>query len=392
MAPASVKPLCLVHGEDDFAVKERARALYKEWCTELGGMDHEIIDAAVGNAGDALRVVGRLREALNTLPFFGGAKAIWLQDCSFIGDDRTSASETVTSTLSELAGELTRFDWRGVRLLISAGRVDKRRSFYKAIDKTGAIEHFASLGDMDGWPAQAEGMIREALAARGKEIADDAVDALIAAVGPSRRHLMAEVEKASLYAGDRARLVRSDVEAVVSRHKQAEPFALIEAVSRRNLAGALRCLDEELWEMQSDKKKSEFGLLAVLTSRFRSMIVVSELIRLKYLRPGSDARACTGLAQRVPAGLLPEDKRYNPASMHPFALSKVVDACGNYTSEELIRAMELLLACNRKLLSSGPDERLVLQQTLVDIIGRDTPGARRSGRAGASAGSGMGTR
>jgi DNA polymerase-3 subunit delta len=248
------KPLCLVYGEDDFAVKERARALYKEWCDEIGGMDNEVIDAAASNSSDALKAIGRLREALNTLPFFGGGKAIWFQDCSFLGDDRTSASEAVTSTLSELAAELARFDWQGVRLLVSAGRVDKRRSFYKTLDKSGSVEYFAALGELDGWHGQAEALIRDQLKARDKSISDEAVLALIASVGPNRRHLVAEVEKVGLLIGDRKEVGRADVESIVSRHKQAEPFALIEAVSRRNLAVALRCLDEELWEMQSDKK------------------------------------------------------------------------------------------------------------------------------------------
>jgi len=35
---------------------------------------------------------------------------------------------------------------------------------------------------------------------------------------------------------------------------------------------------------------------------------------------------------------------------------------------ELVRAMELLLQCNQRLVLSGLDEALVLQQTLVQIV------------------------
>src|SRR5438046_6468643 len=112
-------PLVLICGDDEFAVKERARKFYQQWCQELGGMDHEIIDAQVANGGEALRSLGRLREALQTLPFFGGAKAIWLQNCNFLGMDRISQSGAVTEAVGELAQELKDFDWRNVRLLIS---------------------------------------------------------------------------------------------------------------------------------------------------------------------------------------------------------------------------------------------------------------------------------
>jgi DNA polymerase III delta subunit len=40
-----------------------------------------------------------------------------------------------------------------------------------------------------------------------------------------------------------------------------------------------------------------------------------------------------------------------------------------YSQAELIRAMELLIRCNHRLVSSSLDESLVLQQTLVQIVG-----------------------
>src|SRR5512135_2294709 len=89
-------PVFLVFGEDEFAVKQRARQIHQQWTEELGGMDHEIIDAAVNNSGEALKVLARLREALQTLPFFGSGKVVWLQNCNFLGDERTAGSQSVT--------------------------------------------------------------------------------------------------------------------------------------------------------------------------------------------------------------------------------------------------------------------------------------------------------
>src|SRR6187549_1752068 len=51
-AAAPSAPVCLIHGDDDYAVKQRARQLYQQWSEELGGMDHEIIDAQVANGGE----------------------------------------------------------------------------------------------------------------------------------------------------------------------------------------------------------------------------------------------------------------------------------------------------------------------------------------------------
>jgi len=109
-AAASISaPLLLVHGDDEFAVKQRARQIFQQWSNELGGMDHEIIDAQVPNSGEALKTLARLREALQTLPFFGTGKAVWLQNCSFLGDERTASSQAVTEALGDLAQELKNF-------------------------------------------------------------------------------------------------------------------------------------------------------------------------------------------------------------------------------------------------------------------------------------------
>src|SRR5881397_424519 len=102
-------PLVLVCGEDEFAVKQRAKQIYLEWTNELGGLDHEIIDASVAHSGEALKALAKLREALQTLPFFGSAKVIWLQNCNFLGDERAASAQAVTETLAELAQELKDF-------------------------------------------------------------------------------------------------------------------------------------------------------------------------------------------------------------------------------------------------------------------------------------------
>src|SRR5471030_1716855 len=145
MAAIKSPSLALICGDDEFAVKQHAKQLYLQWSEELGGMDHEIIDASVSNSGDALAAIAKLREALNTLPFFGSGKAVWLRDCNFLGDERAASTQAVTETLSEVAEELKNFKWQNVRLLISAGKVDKRKTFFKTLDKIGLIENFVGL-------------------------------------------------------------------------------------------------------------------------------------------------------------------------------------------------------------------------------------------------------
>jgi DNA polymerase III delta subunit len=49
-------------------------------------------------------------------------------------------------------------------------------------------------------------------------------------------------------------------------------------------------------------------------------------------------------------------------------LYKALPQAKKYTESELVRAMDLLLRCNQRLVSSSLDEALALQQTLVQIV------------------------
>lgn len=379
--PLSTDSVRLVCGEDEFAVKQRARQLYQQWTEGLGGMDHEIIEATAANSGEALKAIARLREGLQTLPFFGSGKVIWLRDCNFLGDERAAQTQAVTEALADLAQELKTFSWQNVRLLVSAGKVDKRKVFFKTLDKIGTTESLGgwSMNDRD-WADQAEAWARKAIQERGKQISEAALAELITRVGPHARQLDSEIEKLCLYVGDKSEIQERDVAAVCTRNKLARAFALGDALGDRNLPVLLRRLDEELWEMQFDRDKSEIGLLYGLIAKVRALLMLKEMLREGWIKPTENYQNFKGQLERVPANQLPADRRYNPLALNSYVLFKALPQARNYTETELVRAMDLLLQGNRRLVSSGLDEALVLQQTLVQIVGTNVRQTQRPTR------------
>jgi DNA polymerase-3 subunit delta len=369
MPAARTPPLALICGEDEFAVKQRARQLYQQWCDDLGGMDHEIIEASVANSGEALAAIARLREGLQTLPFFGSGKVLWLRDCNFLGDERAASAQAVAETLADLAEELKRFSWQGVRLLISTGKVDKRKTFFKTLDKIGLVETLSgwSVDDKD-WANRAEFEARSAIRARQKEIAEEALAELINRIGPNPRLLDSEIEKLCLFVGNRKQIEAGDVAAVCTRNKTARAFALGDALGDRDLPRLLRRLDEELWELKFDPQKSEIGLLYGLIAKVRAMLLLKEMLREGWIQPELDYHRFKAQLERVPADKLPADRRFNPLALNPYVLYKALPHAKKYRQDELVRAMDLLLRCNQRLVSSGLDEALVLQQALVQIV------------------------
>ncbi|HXR45882.1 MAG TPA: hypothetical protein VN784_00440 [Candidatus Limnocylindrales bacterium] len=372
MPAAKTSSPALICGDDEFAVKQHARQLYQRWCDEIGGMDHEIIEATVANSGEALTALARLREALQTLPFFGTGKVIWLRDCNFLGDERAASAQALTESLGDLAEELKTFAWarnRGIRLLISAGKVDKRKTFFKTLDKIGSVETFAgwSADDRD-WAERAEVAAQAAVRERKKEISEEALAELVNRVGPNPRQLDNEVEKLCLFVGERKQIEADDVNSVCVQNKTARAFALGDALGDRDLPRLLQRLDEELWEVKFDSQKSEIGLLYGLIAKVRAMLLLKEMLREGWIKAEMDYNRFKAQLQHVPADKLPGDRRYNPLALNPYVLYKALPQLKRYSEAELIRAMDLLLRCNQRLVSSGLDETLVLQQTLVQII------------------------
>src|SRR5258708_18067312 len=150
-----------VVGSDEAEVKHVAAELATK-LTPPGAGDFglEIIDGVADNADQAAARIRSAIEALQTLPFFGSTKVVWLKNANFLGDDAKARSAGVQSALEELSALIDSGVGDGVTLLISATEVDKRRSFYKTLAKGAELQMFDRLDSTRARSvAEATGMI-----------------------------------------------------------------------------------------------------------------------------------------------------------------------------------------------------------------------------------------
>src|SRR5207248_4526940 len=128
---------------DESEVKRAAAELAEKLTPpSAGDFGLEVIDGAADNADQA---AGRIRstiEALQTLPFFGGAKLVWLKNVNFLGDDQKARAASVQSALEDLSEALAEELADGITFLLSAIDIDKRRSFYKSLAKRAELQIF----------------------------------------------------------------------------------------------------------------------------------------------------------------------------------------------------------------------------------------------------------
>ena len=370
-------PLAFIHGDDEFAVSQRARNVYQIWCEEeVAGEDDEIIEAHATNAGEALKALVRLNESIQTLPFFGGGKIVWFKACNYLGDDRIAKVGDVNSGLVDLASKLKNFDWAGVKLIISSGKPDKRKAFYKTLAKLADTEEFAaiSLDDRD-WQAKTEQFVAAKMISLGVQVDYPVVAKICQLVGPDTRALASECEKFASFVFNSQEITVSDVESIVNQGKHAKAFALGDALGERDLPKMLKRLDEDVWAAKTDRKKSVIGLVAGLVSKVRSLLFARELLDSGLVRPVRGFAQFKSQVERLPSHIFAADRRISPQGLHPYVLFSAANQAQNYTRQELVRAMDLLMQSNHRLVSSSLDESFVLQHTLIQFVAREAKAA-----------------
>src|SRR5205823_14615669 len=139
-------------------------------------------------------------EALQTLPFFGGAKVVWLKNANFLGDDQKARSNAVQFALEELSQLVESGFGPDVALLVSATEVDKRRSFYKTLLKRAEVQVFDRLdSSRGGWEEEALEMVQQRAKKRNLQFDDEALDLFVLLTGGDTRQIDNELEKIDTY-------------------------------------------------------------------------------------------------------------------------------------------------------------------------------------------------
>ena len=100
-------------GSDEAKVKREAAELAQKLApAEAGEFGLEIIDGAADNVDGAATAIRSTIAALQTLPFFGGGKLVWLKSANFLSDDVRGKSVNVLEPLEELGDHLSQADFQ----------------------------------------------------------------------------------------------------------------------------------------------------------------------------------------------------------------------------------------------------------------------------------------
>ncbi|MEI9999042.1 MAG: hypothetical protein WDO13_07680 [Verrucomicrobiota bacterium] len=140
-ASARTIPIHVLSGSDEDGVK-RAAAELAQKLAPADPMNFETIDGRALSADEAVQSIAKVREAILTLPFFGGGKLVWWKAVNFFDETGVGRLASVKEALETLLPDLEKVDGTSVTLLVSAAGIHKGRAFGKALLRLAAAKSF----------------------------------------------------------------------------------------------------------------------------------------------------------------------------------------------------------------------------------------------------------
>ena len=366
-AKSGVSPkICAVIGSDEAEVKRVAAELATN-LTPAGAGDFglEMIDGAADHAEQAAARIRSTIEALQTLPFFGSTKVVWLKNANFLGDDQKARSVTVQSALEELSELLDRGFGPEITFLISATEVDKRRAFYKALVKRAELQVFDRLDSgRAGWEEEATEIVRRRSKKRKLQFDDDALDLFVLLTGGDTRQIENELEKIDTFLGKDRVVHVGLVREIVPLSRAGIIFELSNALAVRDLELALTLVRRLL-----DQGESAIGiLLAAIMPTIRNLLLAKDLMERHGLpRPHSPFQFISAI-NRLPAKATEHLPRKKDGSVNAYALGIAAQHAHHFNTSQLVDAMRACLTANIQLVTTQLDHELVLTEVVVKLL------------------------
>jgi DNA polymerase III subunit delta len=404
-ATAAGKTYAVV-GSDEAEVKRVAAELAEKLTPpEAGDFGLEIIDGVAENADQAAARIRSTIEALQTLPFFGSTKVVWLKSANFLGDTQISRAVSVQSALEELSDLIENGLGSDVILLISATEVDKRRSFYRSLVKRAELQVFDRLdSSRSGWEEEATEVVRGRAKKRKLQFDEDALDLFVLLTGGDTRQIENELEKIDVFLGSSTgifpvgqagvspagsetagrmpagptakmavprqavvpRVTVDLVRELVPLSRAGVIFELSNALATRDLELALKLVRRLL-----DQGESAIGILLVaILPTIRNLLLAKDLMERHRLPRAHSPFQFISAINRLSAEATDHLPRKKDGSINAYALGIAAQHAHRFETRQLIEGMQACLEANLQLVTTQLDHELVLTEVVVKVLGK----------------------
>jgi len=298
-------------GANSFLLQAELRNLVQKFLAEYGELGLERLD------GDEAEF-DRIRESLQSLPFFAARKMVVLRGAS--------ANKQFTENAEKLLGELP----ETTDVILVEPKLDRRGIFYKFLKKATDFREFIAL-DENGL---ARWLSKTATEKQGSLTPADA-RFLVERIGADQQLAAHELDKLLLY---EPKITRASIELLTEANPQSTVFQLLEAVFAGNQKRAL-----ELYAEQRVQKVEPQQIIAMLAWQLHIVSLAKTA------------------GQRTPETAAKE------AKISPFVFKKSAAIARKLNSVQLKKLIADLLVIDRRLKRESIDADEALQNYLLQI-------------------------
>lgn len=283
--------------------------------------------------------VSELLQMIESMPFFGGKNVIIIRDTKLFragkGNDAEEAADKTDPRLLDCLQHIP--DYTHI-LFVTGDKVDKRRKLYKAVEKAGAVVELVPLKTRE-----ARVWVQERLRESGKSIIPEALDYLMTGISfmpqISMGFLDQETQKIVLHSGERQRITLEDIKASIAGIPEINIFAMIDAMSQKNIRLALKLLDEQLATGEPPMR-----ILMLFARQTRSLLYVKEL--------ASEGRTTQDIAKSL--------------GLHPFIAEKMLSQTHRFTESKLKQIIMRISDVDRAI-KSGRAGNVSLEGIVIEM-------------------------
>jgi DNA polymerase-3 subunit delta len=353
-------PIHFLCGSDEDAVKKVAADLAVKLAPE-DAMNLETIDGRALNVDEAVQSIDKVREAILTLPFFGGGKLVWWKAVNFFDETGVGRLASVKEALESLQADLTKIDGTSVTLLISALGIHKGRTFSKALLKLAQAKYFDLPNLRDTSEDEIIFQIERRMKAAGLNPGPEAAERFFQAVGIDTAAWSQELEKLALFKGEgNTELSRDDVNKVISGTREVLIWDFCHSVLSGEAKPALAQLSALLAQ-----DESEVGILILLAGQVRQAALAAVLRDNNMLKLGRGSFAAATVTPEGQA-YLPRKKSGEPIST--YALGQVAQRSQHRPARFWFQALALIFQAQKEMLTGESDKRRALELVVLEIV------------------------
>jgi DNA polymerase-3 subunit delta len=331
--------LIFVYGDDTFRVQEKVKELTAAFAKKFDPAGLNL--SRFGSDAES----GEVLQAVGSLPFMSQRRMVVIRD---LVATTKKDGETAWASLANAPESSIVVLWDTIDI--------EKKPLYKVI-ASGAkqsLVHKYPFPSLEGtaltkWTA-------DRVKARGGQIAPDALRELVERVGPDLWQMDNEIAKLVAWRGQGTPpITRADIDELVRANFEGEIFALVDAVSRKDTAKAIRLLEQERLSGASD-----FSIFGMLVRQVRIMLAARAVLDAATTPNPSLPAGRQGLERR---GTLEQDM-----DLHPFVAQKALEAAKRFTFDELRATHDLLFKYDAGMKSGLLDAELAVDLATAKLV------------------------